>query len=71
MSVKEELKPCPFCGVPYPYIVRVPGRMDDTVGIFCNSCKQTVVLEENEEEGLSATTIEKATKAWNRDWRCG
>ena len=63
-----ELKTCPFCGCGDGslYIVTVEQHGYETVGIFCNACKQTVTLEYNEWEGLSDKTKEKAIKAWNR-----
>lgn len=64
----ERLKPCPFCGAPYTclYWVTTEQFGCDTLGIFCNNCKQTVTLEENELEGDTADTKRKAIKAWNR-----
>lgn len=70
----KQLKPCPFCGSKDLYIVEhVIGRdapfmsVDDkTVGIFCNTCKQTVTLEDNEDEGRSLDTEQRAVEAWNR-----
>ena len=66
---ESKLKPCPFCGTPNTnlYFVNVDAPHGfDTVGIFCNSCKQTVILEENEWEGEDSKTREKAIEAWNR-----
>ena len=66
---EQDLKPCPFCGCDHGnlYIVRAENKYGfETVGIFCNSCKQTVVLEENEWEGDTEKTREKAIEAWNR-----
>lgn len=66
---ESKLKPCPFCGTPNTnlYFVKVDAPHGfDTVGIFCNSCKQTVILEENEWEGEDSRTREKAIEAWNR-----
>lgn len=66
--MNDELKPCPFCGCGEGtlYIVAVEQRGYETVGIFCNACKQTVTLEDNEWEGLNDKTKEKAIEAWNR-----
>ena len=60
------LKPCPFCGTPYPYITFEHGYIDDSAVIFCNNCKISVKLEENDQEGYNATTKRKAIEAWNR-----
>ena len=64
----ERLKPCPFCGAPYTclYWVTTEQFGYDTLGIFCNNCKHTVTLEENEWEGDTAYTKLKAIKAWNK-----
>lgn len=69
----KELKPCPFCGADYHslYFVMTGEYLDrkihaETVGIFCNICKQTVTLEENEIEGDTEETRARAIKAWNR-----
>lgn len=69
-EAREKMMPCPFCGTPHPYVVTINGRYDNTVGIFCNRCKQTVILEENEEEGDTGETIRRAVAAWNQCWRC-
>lgn len=60
-----KLKPCPFCGCSNLYIVTVEQHGFETVGIFCNACKQTVTIEDNEWEGLNEKTKERAIKAWN------
>jgi Lar family restriction alleviation protein len=62
----NELKPCPFCGTPYPYITFEHGYIDDSAVVFCNHCKISVKLEENDQEGYNATTKRKAIEAWNR-----
>ena len=62
----SELKPCPFCGTPYPYITFEHGYIDDSAVVFCNHCKISVKLEENDQEGYNATTKRKAIEAWNR-----
>ena len=64
----EVLKPCPFCGAGTGnlYIVSVNGYLDDTVGIFCNSCKQTITLEANDQEGFTDVCKARAIEAWNR-----
>ena len=65
--MEDQLRPCPFCGCGYGnlYFVTVDERGYETVGIFCNVCKQTVTLEENEWEGDNSESREKAVKAWN------
>ena len=64
----DKLKPCPFCGCGTGdlYIVTIETYYNETVGIFCNGCKQTVILEENEEEGDTEKSRRKAIEAWNR-----
>ncbi len=66
---RESLEPCPFCGCDYGnlYIVTSENKFGfDTIGIFCNGCKQMVVLEENEWEGDTEETKDRAIEAWNR-----
>ena len=62
----KELKPCPFCGSETIYITTTEGYLDSTTTIFCNSCKTSVILEENDEEGFNEKTQAKAIAAWNR-----
>ena len=64
----DALKPCPFCGCGTGnlYIVTIEQHGFDTVGIFCNGCKQTVILEENEWEGDNEQSRIRAIEAWNR-----
>jgi hypothetical protein len=38
----------------------------DTVGIFCNGCKQTMIFEKNEWEGDNEQNRKRAIEAWNR-----
>ena len=61
-----ELKPCPFCGAPNPYITFERGYINDSVVVFCNICKTSVKLEENDQEGVNTAAIQKAIEAWNR-----
>ena len=63
-----ELKPCPFCGCGTGnlYVVTIEQHGFDTVGIFCNGCKQTMILEENEWEGDNEQSRIRAIEAWNR-----
>ena len=70
----KQLKPCPFCGSNDLYIIEQTidrdtlfmSTHDKTVGIFCNTCKQTVTLEANENEGRNLNTEQSAVEAWNR-----
>ena len=64
----ESLKPCPFCGATEGnlYITSLEGRSDETVAIFCNSCKTLVFIEDNDNEGDNIFTRQKAVQAWNR-----
>lgn len=66
--MNDKLKPCPFCGCGEGtlYFVTVGLQGYETLGIFCNGCKQTVTLEENEWEDDTDETRRKAIKAWNR-----
>lgn len=43
---KSELKPCPFCGAPYPYLTFERGYIDDSAIVFCNACKISVKLSQ-------------------------
>ena len=62
----NELKPCPFCGSTQIYVTHTRYYYnEDTVCVFCNSCKQHVILEDNEAEGLNDKTRERAIAAWN------
>lgn len=61
-----ELKPCPFCGTPYPYITFERGYIDDSAVVFCNNCKVSVKVEENDQEGFNDETRRRAIAAWNR-----
>ena len=60
------LKPCPFCGSTNVYITYEWGRNNDTSVIFCDECKVSVKLEENDGEGCNDKTERKAAEAWNR-----
>ena len=63
-----ELKPCPFCGCGEGglYFVTKEERGFESIGIFCDSCKQTVFLEDNDWEGDTAESRTRAVEAWNR-----
>lgn len=63
---KKKLKPCPFCGSTWLYITTEHGWLDDSTVIFCNSCKASVKLEENDQEGMTEETKRKAVEAWNK-----
>lgn len=62
----EELKPCPFCGSTAIYQCMDYGYINDSVVIFCNSCKTIVKIEANHENGWSEEALHRATEAWNR-----
>ena len=70
MMVKVE-KGCPFCqsraiyAVPIQIGYETNYDCDKTVGLFCNTCKMTVILEDNEEEGFTQENINKAITAWD------
>ena len=66
--MEVELKPCPFCGSGKGNLYRIVINQYgfDTAAIFCNGCKQTVILEENEWEGTDEKNWELAAEAWNR-----
>ena len=62
----NKLVSCPFCGSNAIYITHEPGYLDDSAIIFCNCCKVSVKLEENDQEGFNDETVRKAVEAWNR-----
>lgn len=61
-----KLKSCPFCGSEDIYLTHEPGYIDDSAIIFCNSCKVSVKLEANDQEGINDITETRAIEAWNR-----
>lgn len=64
-----ELLPCPFCGSTQVDVISITHTRyidnDDTVCVFCDTCRQAVILESNEAEGATETTLSKAIGAWN------
>lgn len=64
----EELKPCPFCGAGAGciYLTFEHGYLDSSMIVFCDSCKISVKLEDNDQEGDTDETRRKAIEAWNR-----
>ena len=62
----EQLKPCPFCGCTDIYITFEHGYLDDSAIVFCNNCKVSVKVEENDQEGFNEKTAKRAVEAWNR-----
>lgn len=61
-----KLKPCPFCGSTAVYKTFERGYLDDSAVIFCNACKVSVKLEDNDQEGYNDETVRRAIKEWNR-----
>lgn len=68
LLTEKELLPCPFCGCDHGnlYFVTMDQRGYETLGIFCDGCKQTTILEENEWEGDTASARKRAIDAWNQ-----
>ncbi|MBQ6240895.1 MAG: Lar family restriction alleviation protein [Firmicutes bacterium] len=66
MSDELKLKPCPFCGCTDIYITFEHGYLDDSAIVFCNNCKVSVKVEENDQEGFNEKTAKRAVEAWNR-----
>ena len=66
IDLYKAVKPCPFCGSDWIYVTFEHGYIDDSAIVFCNSCKVSVKLEENDQEGFSEETAKKAVEAWNR-----
>ena len=68
LLTEKELLPCPFCGCDYGnlYFVTMDQCGYHTLGIFCNGCKQTTILEENEWEDDTASARKRAIDAWNQ-----
>ena len=68
LLTEKELLPCPFCGCDYGnlYFVTMDQRGYNTLGIFCNGCKQTTILEENEWEDDTVSAKKRAIDAWNQ-----
>lgn len=63
---KHKYKPCPFCGSTDIYLTFERGYIDDSVVMFCNNCKTSVKLEENDQEGFTNEAAAKAVEAWER-----
>lgn len=55
--MSQQLRPCPFCGTPDPYIFR--NEDDDTWTVACTWCGGRTA-----ERG----TEDAAMQAWNRRW---
>ena len=66
MTMAYKLKPCLFCGSPYPCVTFEQGYLDDSAIVFCIACKISVKFDGNDQEGFNDTTIRKAIEAWNR-----
>ena len=65
-----DLRPCPFCGSNDIYVTLETGYIDDSVVVFCNTCKVSLKLEDNDQEGDSTDSRIKAVRAWNRRSSC-
>ena len=57
---------CPFCGSKSIYITTEAGYLDCSTVIFCDSCKISVKVEDNDQEGFNDVTKMRAVKAWNK-----
>lgn len=66
IHLERAVKPCPFCGSEVIYVTFEHGYIDDSAVVFCNSCKVSVKVEENDQEGFNDVTAKRAVKAWNR-----
>lgn len=66
---QKMLKPCPFCGSDVVYLTFENGYLDNSVIVFCNTCKVSVKHEDNDQEGWNKPAIRKAVGAWNRRLR--
>lgn len=66
MPELKELKPCPFCGGGDLYFVKLNTYYDETVAVFCNTCKMTAYPEDNEEEGDDEKCYARIVEAWNK-----
>lgn len=69
-GLNQRLRPCPFCGSEDLYVTLEDGYIDSSVVVFCNACKVSVKLEDNDQEGDSADNRIKAVRAWNRRPSC-
>lgn len=65
-----DLRPCPFCGGHDLYVTLESGYIDCSVVVFCNTCKVSLKLEDNDQEGDSTDNRIRAVKAWNRRSSC-
>lgn len=66
IDLYKAVKPCPFCGSEDIYAKFEHGYLDNSAIVFCNGCKASIKLEENDQEGFSEETVKKAVEAWNR-----
>ena len=70
IGLGDKLRPCPFCGSEDIYVTLETGYIDDSVVVFCNTCKVSLKLEDNDQEGDSTYSRIRAVKAWNRRSSC-
>ena len=62
----EKIKPCPFCGSNNVFVTFEHGYLDDSAIVFCNACKISVKLEDNDQDGFNNITAKRAAEAWNK-----
>lgn len=66
IDLRKNLKPCPFCGSEDIYVTFEHGYLDVSAVVFCNTCKVSAKLEDNDQEGFNDRTARMAVDAWNK-----